>query len=142
MSEREQRVRRGYDGLSHGNLDAIMSSCHDDVVWDWSRSLAPFAGVYHGRAGLEALYGSFMLAAESLVFTVESVEELGDHLLAHVRVDVRGVSGAEGAARSPHVLSFDGDLIRRHTLFQDRADALAAIASPEFASPSPQGPGP
>ena len=122
-------MRRGYAGLGDGDLDAVMVMCHDDVVWDWSRSLAPFAGVYHGREGLRTLYESFMLAAAELVFTVEAVEELEDHLIAHIRVDVRGVSGAEGTARSPHVLTFDGELIRRHTLFQDRAAAVAAITS-------------
>ena len=129
-SDREQLVRRGYAGLGEGDLDAVMAFCHDDVVWDWSRSLAPFAGVYHGRAGLRALYESFMLAAASLVFTVEAVEEFDEHLIAHIRVDVRGVSGAEGSARSPHVLTFDADLVRRHTLFQERAAALAAISAP------------
>ena len=130
MSGREQLVRRAYDGLSHGDLDAAMAMCHDDVVWDWSRSLAPFAGVYHGREGLQSLYDSFMLAAASIVFTVEAAEEIGEHLIAHVRVDVRGISGAEGAARSPHLLTFDGGLVRRHTLFQERADVLAAISAP------------
>ena len=134
MSDRQELVRGAYTGLSHGDLDAVMAVCYDDVVWDWSRSLAPFAGVYHGREGLETLYGSFMLAASSLVFTIEAFEDFGVHLIAHVRVDVRGVSGAEGAARSPHVLSFDGDLVHRETLFQERADAIAAISSPEFAA--------
>ena len=129
VSDRERLVRAAYDGMTHGDLDAVMAMCHDDVVWDWSRSLAPFAGVYHGREGLEALYGSFMLAAETLVFSVEACESFGVHLIAHIRVDVRGVSGAEGAARSPHVLTFDGDLVRRHTLFQERVDAVAAITT-------------
>ena len=129
MSDREQLIRTAYDGMSSGDLDAVMAMCHDDVVWDWSRSLAPFAGVYHGRDGLRALYESFMLAAASLVFTVEKFEPMGDHLIVHIRVDVRGVSGAEGAARSPHVLTFDGGLVRRHTLFQERADAVAAITT-------------
>jgi ketosteroid isomerase-like protein len=129
MEEREQLIRRGYGGLGDGDLDAVMAMCHDDVVWDWSRSLAPFAGVYHGREGLRALYDSFMLAAASVTFHVEEVEVVGEHLIAHIRVDVRGVSGAEGSARSPNVLTFDGGLIRRHTLFQERAAALAEITT-------------
>jgi hypothetical protein len=70
-----------------------------------------------------------MLAAASLVFSVEGFEAFGEHLIAHIRVDVRGVSGAEGAARSPHLLTFEGDLVRRHTLFQEREEAVAAITT-------------
>ena len=132
MSERERLVRAAYDGMTNGDVDAVMAMCHDDIVWDWTRSLAPFAGVYHGREGLQTLYDSFMLAAATLVFSVESFEHFGDHLMAHIRVDVRGVSGAEGAARSPHLLTFDRNLVRRHTLFQERAEALAAISGPAF----------
>lgn len=126
--EREQLIRAAYDGLSHGDLDAVMAACHPDVSWDWSRSLAPFAGVYHGREGLKKLYDSFMLAAASLVFHVDGIEAFGDDFIVHVRVDVRGHSGAEGSARSPHVMTFDGDRVRQHVLFQERADALAAIS--------------
>ena len=127
MSEREQLIRRAYAGLTAGDLDAVMAACHDDVTWDWTRSLAPFAGVYHGRDGLATLYESFMLAAASLTFFVDGIETFGDDFVVHVRVDVRGHSGAEGSARSPHVMTFDGDRIRHHTLFQERADAIAAI---------------
>ena len=129
VSDRERLLKGSYAGMSGGDLDAVMAVCHDDVVWDWSRSLAPFAGVYHGREGLQELYDSFMLAAASLVFSVEAFEHFGDHTIAHIRVDVRGVSGAEGVARSPHVLTFDGGLVRRHTLFQERAEAVAAITT-------------
>lgn len=127
MTEREQLIRNAYDSLTHGDLDGVMRSCHEDVSWDWTRSLAPFAAVYHGREGLQTLYRSFMLAAESIVFTLEGIEAFGDDFIVHVRVDVRGRSGAEGTARSPHVMSFDGDRVRRHVLFQERAAALAYI---------------
>ena len=128
MDEREKLIRRAYDGMTAGDVEAVMAMCHDDVVWDWTRSLAPFAAVYHGREGLKALHGSFMLAAAHLVFAIEGIEAIDEHVIVHVRVDVRGVSGAEGSARSPHILTFDGGLVRRHTLVQERADALALIA--------------
>lgn len=128
MSEREQLIRQAYDGLSVGDLDAVMAACHEDVTWDWSRSLAPFAGVYHGREGLRTLYESFMLAAARLTLAVEGVEAFGDDYIVQIRADVRVHSGAEGSARSPHVMTFDGDRVRHHMLFQERAEAVAAIS--------------
>lgn len=127
VSERERHVRESFAAVGEQDFTRLLANYHEDCVWDWSRSLGPFAGVYEGHEAIVELIQGVTAVAGRLHFEVERLDLVGDHAVADMKVVIVGRdSGLEASARGTHVITFDGDRIRSHTLFQERAEALEA----------------
>jgi ketosteroid isomerase-like protein len=51
-------VRRSIEAWNRRDLTAWTASLHPDAEIDWSRSRAPFKGVYRGPDGIETFWAS------------------------------------------------------------------------------------
>jgi len=100
---------------------------HPDVVLDWSRSRAPYQGVYEGHAGAQELVRETIDAFRDIEYFADEWIPVGERL---VRVGgIRGVgrsSGVEFSGRGSQVYEFEDGLVRRVTIYQSKEEALAA----------------
>ena len=98
---------------------------------DWSSSIGPAKGVYHGRDEVRAFLGSYLDAFEDLSWNAEEIIEIDDdHLIAvnHIRMRGRG-SGVEVDAVGAQLWTLVDGVALSIKLYQSKADALEAVAA-------------
>jgi len=59
-------VRRSIEAWNGRGLTTWTASLHPDAEIDWSRSRAPFKGVYRGRGGAETFWDVFWSTFEDV----------------------------------------------------------------------------
>jgi ketosteroid isomerase-like protein len=130
MSEHDALIRAFAEGFSERDLSRARALMHDDVVFDWTRSMADNRGVYRGYETIQRLFESFIEACERVNWQVVEVEAVGpDRLMVGTRLDARGRdSGIDVSGIGAQVWDLRDGKIARVTLFQNREDALAALA--------------
>jgi ketosteroid isomerase-like protein len=121
-------VRAIYASINRGDIEAALDAGAPEVEHDWSRSVGPYRGIYRGRDEIRAFWTQFQDAVDDLTFDVEEVIESGPHVIAMVRVRIRGHgSGVEAFARGPHLWTMTKGKVVRFVLFQEKSEALEAI---------------
>jgi ketosteroid isomerase-like protein len=130
MSEHDALIRAFAEGFSERDLSRARAWMHDDVVFDWTRSMGDNRGVYRGYETVQRLFQSFIEAWERVNWQVVEIEDVGpDRLLVDTRLDARGRdSGIDVSGIGAQVWDLRDGRIARVTLFQNRGDALAALA--------------
>jgi ketosteroid isomerase-like protein len=127
---RIELAERALKVLAAGDSAAAVRYMHPDVVLDWSRSRAPYHGVYEGHAGAQELIGETIAAFREIEYFADEWIPVGERL---VRVGgIRGVgraSGVEFSGRGAQVYEFEGELVSRVTLYQGKEEALAAAGA-------------
>jgi ketosteroid isomerase-like protein len=120
-----------YGALTAGDVESAMERMDPEIVFDWSRSNSPYAGVYEGRAAVRGLFEEFRSAFEGMEYFTEEWIDAGDRLvrIGGVRGRGRG-SGIQVTMAGAQVVEFSGDRATRVTLYQTKDEALAAISNP------------
>ncbi len=132
MTEQHQIVRRIYEAFGRRDLDGIAAELHDQAKIDFANSLGPESGVYPGMEGIKKLLDLYWEAFDEITIEAEEFIDGTDSVVALVvaRGTGRG-SGVAVEARGFHLWSFrDGQAVR-FTLYQERAEALAAAGRSE-----------
>ena len=124
-------VRRNAEAWNRRDLAAWMASLHPDVEIDWSRSRAPFKGVYRGHDGIETFWAEFWTTFEDVQIEWHSVTEAGSEVVISNTAHIRGREGIEVTAKSALVNTVENGQITRLRLFQERAEALEAVGLSE-----------
>jgi uncharacterized protein len=115
----EAIVRAGYDAFVRGDLEAVRSFLHPDVIWHVAGS-GPLAGVYKGHGELLEFFGRIAALTEGTI-TIEAGDILaGDEqvvVLTNLRarrgdriLDDRGVAVfriSDGVAVEVHMFAED-----------------------------------
>ena len=116
-------VRRSFDALNAGDLDAVFECFQDDCVFDGSRVAE---GVYEGQEHYRAfLQGALDSLSPQHEFTLEAE---GDHVLASCRIVGRGhASGAPIEMPVAYVYRLREGLIAHQTIYADIEEARAAF---------------
>jgi ketosteroid isomerase-like protein len=131
-AENTEMVRAIYAALSRGDLEGALEAGAPGAEHDWSRSVGPYRGVYRGEDAIRAFWREVREAVDELSFEVEEMIEARPHVIAMVRVHIRGRgSGAEVIARGPHLWTFRDGKVVRFVLYQERSEALGAIGLAE-----------
>jgi ketosteroid isomerase-like protein len=119
-------VRRSFEGLNAGDLDAVFACCHEDCVFDASRIAE---GVFEG----EASYRKFL---QDVLDTVAPhhhelrYEVRGDLVLATARMKGTGqASGIETGMPVAYVHEVRDGLIARQATYPDVEEGVAAFRS-------------
>ena len=123
------KVRAAVDAFNRRDVDAMIELAGDDFEYDWSRSLGPNAGVYNGTDGFFEFISDQWETFEDMRLEVHEYIPRGNHVVITSTIHGRGRQGVPVRATSAHLYTFadDGRLVRI-TLFQERAEALAAAA--------------
>jgi ketosteroid isomerase-like protein len=101
------------------------------VEIDWSRSRAPFKGVYRGHDGIETFWDLFWSTFTDVQIEVHSLTEAGSEVVVSNTAHMRGRDGIEVVARSALVNTVENGQITRLRMFQEPAEALEAAGLSE-----------
>jgi ketosteroid isomerase-like protein len=129
-NEKEDLVRRfTEEAWRDKDLSAALACAHPEIEIDWSTSLSPFKGIYHGHAGLERFWESLWEAWDEFTPEIEESIECGpDRLVTANLIRARGkASGVEVSSRGAGLWTFRDGKIAGMRLFQSRDEALEAV---------------
>jgi ketosteroid isomerase-like protein len=122
-------VRRVYDLLMEGGVDAALELAADDCVWDWSNSIGPAKGIYRGKEQVREFSASFVEAFDEVLWDPVEIVEVDDSrviVVNHIRMRGRG-SGVEVEAVGAQLWTITDRRVSSVKLFQSKAGALEAV---------------
>ena len=124
-----ERVRRGYEALSRGELSHETFNAEFEIV---EPSEQPGAETRYGSKGVSDSMAALSEAFEDFHFEPEKFVEAGDNVVALLRARGRGKgSGIVVERPVAHVWTFrDGEPVRVQ-IYLDRAQAMEAVGVSE-----------
>jgi ketosteroid isomerase-like protein len=123
-------VRAALAGFDSGDREAIWAHTAPDFVFDLSRALGPYRGIY-GYAEARPLVDEFWDAWDEFRFDVSEFIDAGEHVVTPFMNPLRGRGGIEVESRGTFVWTVRDGAIRRLCLYQERSEALAAVGLSE-----------
>jgi ketosteroid isomerase-like protein len=129
--ENVEIVRRSIEAWNQRDMATWMAAHHRDAELDWSRSRAPFKGVYRGRAEQETFWNLFWATFADVHIDCHDFTEAGKEVVLSNTARMRGRQGIEVTARNALVFKLEGGQITRLRLFQERSDAFEALGLSE-----------
>jgi len=124
--ENIEKVRQAIDAFNRRDTEAMLELGGDDFEYDWSRSLGPNRGVYHGVEGfMEFVRDQWSMFDEVRLEAHEFIPH-GRHVVITSTTHGRGRQGIPVSANSAMLYTFEDGRLVRITLFQEREEALAA----------------
>ena len=127
MSEENVALVRAFvDAVNEGDWAAAFTEfSHDDVEIDWSRSEAPYRGIYRGRDGARR-FGEFLDHWTAARLVPSDFIAAGDDVLVPHSVHFRGRDGIEVSVRATYVFTMRDGLCVRWRIHQELDEALKA----------------
>jgi ketosteroid isomerase-like protein len=132
-------VRRSIEAWNERGQTTWTASLHPDAEIDWSRSRAPFKGVYRGCDGAETFWDVFWSTFEDVQVETHGFIEMGSEVVVPNTVHMRGREGIEVIARTALVFWVENGQITRLRLFQEQAEALEAAGLSEWENAEQRG---
>jgi ketosteroid isomerase-like protein len=126
--ENAEIVRRAFEAINLGDVDAALQDAADEFVVDWSNSTGPVKGIYKGKAKARELWGTFVEAFEELTWDAEEIIDVDESRVIavnHVRMRGRG-SGVAVDAKGVQLWTIADGEAQSVKLFQNKEDALEA----------------
>jgi len=120
-----QQVQRLYEDYNRGDIPAILSSLHKDIIWDvMGQPDVPYAGIFHGPADVKTFFKKLNDCIDMKEFEVEHILENGNLVIA------TGFMNATGRESGRHFSSiwsmiFEFDENEKVVHFRDCYDTLA-----------------
>jgi ketosteroid isomerase-like protein len=127
LFEKTKVVRGMLEAWNRRDADAALGFLADDAVEDWSRSIGPMQGVFDGHAEIRDHWKLFWDVFETIRLLPEEFIEAGDRVIVPHLVEARSRGGVTTQARGALVYDVNDGLLTRSTIYQDRAEALAAV---------------
>jgi ketosteroid isomerase-like protein len=125
--ENVEIVRRAFEAYNRRDFDALFENWAPDVVWDWSNSRGPEAGVYRGRDEIRAFWERYLAAFDEIRFEIDDPIEVEDDLLVVENIAyLRGRDGIQTQARSAFLIAFRDGKTASVTMYQTKREALEA----------------
>ena len=124
-------VRRSIEAWNRRDMAAFLAEFHREAELDWSRSRAPFKGVYRGRAEHETMWEVFWSTFADVRIEVHGFTEAGSEVVVSNTAHMRGRDGIEVSASSALVNRVENGQITRLRLFQEQSEALEAVGLSE-----------
>jgi ketosteroid isomerase-like protein len=124
-AENVQLVKRMYDCLHRGDVEAALALTDPDVVIDASHRVDGRVG--HGREELVGLVSEWLTTWEDWTQEIEEIRDLGDRVLVIETQRGRGRgSGAEWSGRFGMLYEVHAGRMVRWTIYDDVSAALQA----------------
>jgi len=123
-SERVERVRTGYEAWSRGAMSGVPADVPEDFEFHPPPDL-PGEGVYRGAGAMRAFRQSVEEAFGSLRIELVETQELGECVIAHVRLIASGRHSRIDTGREEFLVwKFDGDRPVAGHAFRSREQAM------------------
>ena len=114
------------------SLGAALDIYDPDFEIDASRVDMPGFGIFHGLEGMRKLWRAWIEEWERYSWTQTNWSEIGDHVIADVRIRATGKSsGADVVWDHCQVWTFRDGRVVRWLLANDRTEALKAVGLEE-----------
>jgi uncharacterized protein (TIGR02246 family) len=129
-------LRRSYDALNEGDLEACLAVLAPDAVWRESPEL-PGATEVRGREEIRRFLDEFLEPWAEIHQEIEDARVEGERIALLIRLNAVGrESGVEVTTRYAHVWTFRNGQGVEVDAYRDQEDALAALrAGPEARTP-------
>jgi ketosteroid isomerase-like protein len=123
------RLRRSYQALNEGDLDAALEALHPDAVWHESPEL-PGGDEFHGREAVRGFLQDFLAEWKQFHQEIEEIAVAGDRVAVLIHLSAVGrVSGIEADTRYGHVWTMRGGKGIRVDGYRDQEAALRSLGS-------------
>jgi ketosteroid isomerase-like protein len=118
-------TRRQFEAANRRDMDALMSRCAPDCVYDTSPD---GMGLYEGRTAIRAFLNEWQGAFEELTLEPEDVLNLGYGIVLSLVCQKGRPANSTGRVerREAYVLEWVEDMIRRVTVYTDIDEGRAA----------------
>ncbi len=130
-AENVELVRRIYDWVASSEPERAFELYADDVEWDssgapWILQLG-FSPRYRGHDAVRGALRSWFQAWERIDYVPDELIDLGDEVLAFVRITARGrASGVDVTYDHPQLWTIRNGEVIRVRVFAERDEALRA----------------
>jgi uncharacterized protein len=120
-------VRRGFEALQRGDLEALFDLLDTQIVWHQPEDL-PDRVTAHGHAGLERIMGRWLGEWDEYSIELEELIDAGDRVVVVQRIRGKGKgSGVEVEMREAHVYEIrDGKAVEVWE-YRTKEEALKAV---------------
>jgi ketosteroid isomerase-like protein len=133
--ENVDAVRASYEAFNRRDFDALFEYYDPDIVWEQDEKFVE-PGTHYGHAGVRQVFNSIFESFQDFQVEVEETFDLGDRVLAILRVSgTAKLTGMELATPGGHLFWFrDGKAVKLK-LFVDPAEARREAGVSEAATP-------
>jgi ketosteroid isomerase-like protein len=122
-------VRQMIEAWNGGDFDAYFSYLDPACEVDWSRSIGPERGVYRGGEEVERLFRAYTEIFSAMTFDLGELVDSGPDVLVPNVGHITSRDGITATARSFFLMTFEQGRVVRLVLFNDEAEARAAIGA-------------
>lgn len=121
-------ARRGYEAWNRDDMESALRDLDPEVEWLPRLGAAGVrATLYRGHEGVLAYKREVEEALGAIQVEVLSIEDLGDHVLAHIRASGQGSAcGAQVEAEGFHLWTMHAGRAVRFTTYDRHDEALEA----------------
>jgi ketosteroid isomerase-like protein len=128
MSQNVDTIRRGYEAWNRNDVEGFLRDLDPDLEWRPRLGTAGVrATVYRGHEGVLAYKREVEEALGAIQVDVLSIEDLGDHVLVHIRASGQGsASGVQVDAEGFHLWTMRAGRAIRFSTYERRDQALEA----------------
>ena len=132
MSQENVEIVRCYvDAINDGDWRVDFPAfIHDDIEIDWSRSPAPYRGIYRGRGEAMQFIEALDVWADARFEPAEFIDAGDDVLVPHA-VHLRGRDEIEVTVRATYVFTLRDGRCAAWRIYQEHAEALEAAGLSE-----------
>jgi ketosteroid isomerase-like protein len=127
MSEENvEIVRRSLEAWNRRD-PTTLAFFRSDAEIDYSRSRAPFKGIYRGHDEIETFFDVFWSTFEDVQIEMHGFIEAGSEVVVPNTAHMRGREGIEVSARTALVYTVENGQITCLRLFDELDEALEAV---------------
>jgi ketosteroid isomerase-like protein len=126
-TESFKTLEAGFEAWNRGDIDAVMESFSDDVVWRTGAQMPDIDLVYEGRDGVRRFFKEFTDPWDEISIEIEDlIDEQEDQIFVLVRFEARGREGIEVEGRFFQIYRYDEQhLCREFRAFAEEDEAEA-----------------
>lgn len=121
--ENVDATRASYEAFNKRDFDAFFEFYDPDIVWEQDEKFVE-PGTHYGHAGVRHVFESIFESFEEFQVEVEEIFDLGDQVLAILRITgTAKLTGMELATPGGHLFWFRDGKVVKLKLFLDPAEA-------------------